>query len=569
MPPITRLAVNLLVISVSISAIAAQTSTLSGRIINAALVGIPGVTLRNDAGIQSTITDAAGIFTITGLTNNRFTINIIPPLGTYAPSQRRFQVNGITSTGDISVLAGAAIQGTMLMPDNSPVINGNVNAYDIGGNKLYTPGDATNLLGQFAITVPLGEIRLRTVTPSALNLVPQEQTIQIAGPFATGTLHLQAGLRVSGTFIDQISGVPIGSVRVTTTNGITGASVLQLTPLSSALGAFSLLLPIGSYDLTVEPPSGNAHVPKIIHGVLTAGTTLLGPVPLARAAFVSGTLSSPTGPVAGADIDVYTADGLKLYSTTDSTAANGTFSLAVPLGSHRLTFQPPVATGLVSLRTAIIIVTANANLGNLVVTQGIPVDISVTGANGPEVDANLDLLDPFTGAPIVMTGDHSLADGTIHTIVPAGIWNLDLHARQGSLSAPFRLTGAPIFSALNFVLPMSLKTLRLDVQGFGVQTIFQGGAVPIALTVQNTTPATLATTIEIFVRFPSGIESPILPAIPIDIFPLFQFTLGGLFIPTPVVPITEQNRELRLVVRMRNAADAAVLDEAYAQFVVQ
>jgi hypothetical protein len=35
------------------------------------------------------------------------------------------------------------------------------------------------------------------------------------------------------------------------------------------------------------------------------------------------------------------------------------------------------------------------------------------------------------------------------------------------------------------------------------------------------------------------------------------------------VPITEQNRELRLVVRMRNAADAAVLDEAYAQFVVQ
>lgn len=86
---------------------------------------------------------------------------------------------------------------------------------------------------------------------------------------------------------------------------------------------------------------------------------------------------------------------------------------------------------------------------------------------------------------------------------------------------------------------------------------------------QNTTPATLATTIEIFVRFPSGIESPILPAIPIDIFPLFQFTLGGLFIPTPVVPITEQNRELRLVVRMRNAADAAVLDEAYSQFVVQ
>lgn len=230
MPPITRLAVNLLVISVSISAIAAQTSTLSGRIINAALVGIPGVTLRNDAGIQSTITDAAGIFTLTGLTNTRFTINIIPPLGTYAPSQRQFQVNGITSTGDISVPAGAAIQGTMLMPDNSPVINGNVNAYDIGGNKLYTPGDATNLLGQFAITVPLGEIRVRTVTPSALNLVPQEQTIQIAGPFATGTLHLQAGLRVSGTFIDQISGVPIGSVRVTTTNGITGASVLQLTP---------------------------------------------------------------------------------------------------------------------------------------------------------------------------------------------------------------------------------------------------------------------------------------------------------------------------------------------------
>ena len=183
--------------------------------------------------------------------------------------------------------------------------------------------------------------------------------------------------------------------------------------------------------------------------------------------------------------------------------------------------------------------------------------------------SNLDLFDPLTQAPAVLTGDHSSAAGTIHAIVPAGTWNLLLLTPQGSLAAPVRLPLLPIVAPLAQSVFLPTKNLRLNVTGLGILTISQGGYLPISLTVENTTPNLLATTIEVVVRYPSGAETTVLPPIPVDVFPLLNLTLSGLFVPTPVVPATETGRPLRLLVRARDAATTTVLDEAYAQFVVQ
>jgi hypothetical protein len=483
--------------------------------------------------------------------------------------QRSIRVNITTSLGVVTLQPGVAVTGTMLLGNGAPVTNGNVNLYDTAGNKLYTPNDATNALGQFAVTSPIGPVTFRTVTPSALNLVPINRALSATSPINLGNLTLLQGYRVTGTFTDAVSSVPVGNVRIITTNGITGEVLFQSSPTASALGAFSLLLPLGSWELTCSPLATDPHLPLIKYGVLVVSTTALGFVPMQRCVFASGTFTGPTGPVGGADIDVYTADGEKLFTTNDTTAANGTFSVPVPIGNCRLTFQPDVATGLAGISTPTTAFSINTNLGTLTTAPGIALDLTVLGSNGPVFDANLDLFDPTTLAPVVLTGDHSSATGALHAIVPAGLWNLTLLAPQGSLSAPVRLPLLPLLAPFAQTVFMPNKDLRLDVVGLGIQTVNQGGYLPISLTVENTTANLLATTIEVVVRYPSGAETTVLPPIPVDVFPLLNLTLSGLFVPTPVVPGTEVGRPLRLLVRARDAATTTVLDEAYAQFVVQ
>ncbi len=565
----SRLALSALPIFLIVSTSVSQTSVLTGQVVDPSNVGIAGVIVKNDAGAPTTTTDALGNFTLTGLQNRNYTIDIIPAVGTYVPVQRSIRVNITSSLGVVTLQPGVAITGTMLLPNGLPVTNGNVNLYDTAGNKLYTPNDATSALGQFAVTAPIGPVLFRTVTPTALNLIPVNRDLDATVPINLGNLQLQQGYRVTGTFTDAVSSVPVGNVRIITTNGITGEVLFQSSPTASALGAFSLLLPLGSWDLTCSPLATDAHLPMIKHGVIVVATTALGFVPMSRCVFASGTLTGPNGPVGGADIDVYTADGEKLFTTNDSTSATGTFSVPVPIGSCRLTFQPNVATGLSGVSTPTTAFSLNTNLGIITTSPGIPVDLTVLGVNGPVFDANLDLIDPLTLEPVVLTGDHSSVTGAMHAIVPAGTWNLTMLTPQGSRSAPVRIPLLPFFAPFAQTVPLPDKALRLDVTGIGIQTIYQGGYLPISLTIENTTINQLASTIEVVVRYPSGAETTVLPPMPVDVFPLINLTLTGLWVPTPVVPATEVGRPLRLLVRARDAATTTVLDEAYAQFVVQ
>jgi hypothetical protein len=548
--------------------LAAQTSSLTGRLINSSSTGLSGVTVQLDAGSPSTTTNATGNFTFTGLQNRTYTVSILPAAGSFAPQQFDRAVNGATNLGNVTLLTGALVTGTMLGPTGAPITNGNMNAYDSAGVKLFTPGDATNTLGQFSITVQLGSIRFRTVTPPASSLVPQEEVRTITGATGLGTFHLQRGFTVTGTCVDAVSSAGIGSVRVATTDSIANAAVLQLNPLTSATGAFSLLLPIGCFDLTFSPPTGNAHAGRIRHGLIVIGPQSLGAIQLQPAVFVSGTVLGPAGPVPSTDIDVLTSDGYKLFTPHDNTDAAGNFSVAVPAGTYRVSLQPPVAAGVTGFRTAAQTFNISGSVGTIHLATGAALNLTILGPGGPVADTDIDLLDPVTGESMALTSDHADAAGLIATIAPIGSWNVQLDAPQGSLAAAIRLTNVPIIAPITLTVPMATKTLRLDVVGVGIQQIAQGGQVPINVTLQNTTASTVPATIEVVVRYPSGAETPILPPLPLDVPPLFDFTLSGLMVAIPTVPAGQKDRELHLLVRAHDALTGAQLDEAYAQFVV-
>ena len=553
---------------VAVAATGAVAQSMTGRITDAAGTGLAGITVQLGTGSPSTLTSATGAFTFTGLSNRSYTVTVLPPTSQWAAQQFTATVSGATNLGNVVLQPGAPISGVLLGPTGAPVTGANMNAYDSNGVKLFTPHDGTDPQGNFSITVPLIAIRFRAVPPTTSTLIAFETQLQVTGPVNLGTIHLQQGYAITGTVVDAVSGVPIGSVRIITKNGLTGTEIVQTTPTTGSLGQITLLLPVGSFDVTLEPPSGNAHAAKVLHGVIVLGPRSLGLVQLQRAVFVAGTVVGPGGPVTNADIDVYTTDGYKLLTPRDKTDGSGNFSVAVPAGAYVFTVQPPVATGLCGGHAGPATFSANGSIGTMNLAPGVALTLTLLGPNGPEADADIDLLDPITGEKVIQTDDHATANGVIATIVPTGSWNVAIDAAQGSLGASLRFANVPFVGPVTVTLPLPPKQLRLDLVGVGIQQIAQGGSVPATLTVQNTTTATLPIDLQVVVRYPSGAETPVFPPLPIDVPPLLDLTLGGIFFPIPVVPAGQLDRELQLLVIARVRSSQQLLDEAFVHFVV-
>src|ERR1041384_8118076 len=87
--------------------LAAQTSSLTGRLVDPSNAGLPGITVQLDAGTPSTSTHARGSFAFTGLQNRDYTVSILPAAGTFAPQQFVRRVNGATALGNVVVQPGA------------------------------------------------------------------------------------------------------------------------------------------------------------------------------------------------------------------------------------------------------------------------------------------------------------------------------------------------------------------------------------------------------------------------------------------------------------------------------
>ena len=72
--------------------------SVSGRVVNAAGVGIPGVTMTRSGGVR-VVTDASGSYTFTGLGATSFFVTPSKPGLTFTPSSQR----ATTTNGSVSL----------------------------------------------------------------------------------------------------------------------------------------------------------------------------------------------------------------------------------------------------------------------------------------------------------------------------------------------------------------------------------------------------------------------------------------------------------------------------------
>ncbi len=142
----------------------AQTSSLSGRLVDANNAPVVGATVYCDVTLRAN-TDALGNFTVTGLRNQRYDVQINPRSPVLAPQEFRHQVSGAANLGTIVLQPGYLVSATLVDPAGVGLLSANLSAYLPDGTKLYTPNDGTDATGFADIVVPLGPITFRAMPP--------------------------------------------------------------------------------------------------------------------------------------------------------------------------------------------------------------------------------------------------------------------------------------------------------------------------------------------------------------------------------------------------------------------
>ncbi|MGE3172079.1 MAG: carboxypeptidase-like regulatory domain-containing protein [Planctomycetota bacterium] len=561
-----------LLLSCSLAAVGAAQS-LAGTVVDTlgAPVGNVAIILSNGAPVGTT--DAAGNFLITGLRDRDYTVQVDPHNDFLAAQQFDFTVNGASTLGTLVLQPGVPVTGVVTGPGGLGLLGVNMNAYLPDGTKLFTPHDGSDALGNVNITVPLTPVTVRIVPPVGSNLIPVDTDFSPTAPISMGTVQLKQGYVVTG-FVLQNPGPVTGvsGAQIITTDEVTGEEVLQLatTRTTGLGGAFSLLLPFGLFRLDVVPADLTAYAAHQFFGIFVpgVGTTNLGALTIQRSQTLSGTVVGPGGPVVGADIDVYTANGHKLFTPSDNTGPTGVFAIRVPAGTYEVRVDPQPGSGLVGARVGPITVNAALNVGTINLQAGIPLTLTVLDGNAaPVAGANLDLIDPVSGSRPVIVGDTADASGLMTAIVPAGTWNVEVKAPQGSVASTFSATNIPITAPLTLPVTLPLKGAYLDMTGIGPMSIPNGaGQIWITWTFGNLSNVQQNVLLEAVVALPSGQDVVLLPPIPADLPPNFVLPLP-LVVPMPPVPAGERGFLQKFTVRFRDPVTNAVLDEAYFEYV--
>ncbi|HEU4403422.1 MAG TPA: IPT/TIG domain-containing protein, partial [Candidatus Polarisedimenticolia bacterium] len=376
--------------------------------------------------------------------------------------------------------AGLLVGGTVLDGSGAsrPVINVNLDAIDtVTGQSLFLSHDRSDLNGLYSLAIPPGTYRFEYKPEkcplSAVHLLPQESgAFPVAADLTLPTVTLAPGALVRGVVTDT-RGTPVFDVNTSwlienPPNSGTYTPVLTVDDHTNASGAYSVVIPPGTFNIEYAPPLGMRLAGFKNYGVGIAKDTILSNVRLRDAFLVTGRTATVGGtPLSGIDLDFFIAGTTnKIYTPHDVTDAAGDFTVAVEPGTYDVRFEPPSTTTLAAKRLLGRQVSADLPLQTVTIIQGYVVTGRLTDATGlPVWNADLDFFDAHTHVKAETLHDNTDALGNYSVIVPPALY--DVHfvppnpnalLPDGSLPPPLetvRLPGVSItanMTGLNAVL---------------------------------------------------------------------------------------------------------------------
>lgn len=176
-----------------------------------------------------------------------------------APRSLALSLTANTALGDLTLQPGFFLTGSVERAGGLVVAGADLDVRDsVSGEKLFTPGDDTNANGDFSVVIPAGTYTLELCASAASRLVAHEQlAVAVADDTDIGILTMQDGVVLSGTITDSM-GQPAQNADVDVRSAITGLAVLLCGDNSNAAGAYSVVVPSGTFHVLFTPAGGCA-----------------------------------------------------------------------------------------------------------------------------------------------------------------------------------------------------------------------------------------------------------------------------------------------------------------------
>lgn len=427
--------------------------TISGTVTDPGAVPIDSVRIflydnnGNPLGILPSLTNPFGFYSISGVPAGTYGVGFDPHTSTGLLDTIVSPVEIIASdvTVNASLLRGNILSGFVRDTLGAGIFDIDLNVYDqLEDTLIATPGDNSDSLGFYDVVIRDGTYRLRWRAVSGENLVSVEYTDVTITNDTTINVTMKPGFFVSGTVLDQ-SMTPVFNADFDFIISSTGQKIVTPGDNTDSSGFFAILVPVGTYDIQVEPIITDKLVPQEIVGVpITKDTTFN--FMLESGFLLSGTLTdSNSTPVFNADLDLkYTSTGVKLFTPGDNTDISGLYQIISPSGQFDIIFKPPVASRLAPIRIDSNTISSdtviNAVVPEGVILSGIVQNSSAIGVWPVDIDAK----DPITGAGIPLTGDHTNDTGFFSMVIVRGSYDLEIEPAKALRLSAVKIYGFTI-----------------------------------------------------------------------------------------------------------------------------
>jgi hypothetical protein len=558
--------ISLTALAVCLVATAGLSQSITGIVVAQGGAPVSGATVyfSGTSSPSPVTTGVLGDFTAS-VSAGTYTVDVQPPVTTLAPARLEGVVvaSGTVNLGIIALQPGFFLSGHVQTQSGAPVVSGDTDVIvESTGQKLFTPNDHTDSLGNFSVVVPQGTFHVEADAPTGQLLVSQaSSTFTLTGSMNIGTIVLPPGVSFSGTVVNSQSFAALANVDVDVFHMATGVKVITPNDKTNAAGTFSIVIPTGTFRMTFDPPPGIAIVgAEFLNVVVTASMSV--PIYLNPGFLLSGSVwNSQAQAVAGANIGVENVLGpLGIYVSNHSTLADGTFQVAVPVGTHRLKITPP-STSIAPTYAGPVVVSGATSVPPIVLQPGNVLSGVITGWNGNEALATVDVFDPSTGAALYTPNSVTNASGAYSVVVPSGTWNVQIRTFHLSLSRSETVTGVMVAgpTTLNHALGIVSVANYLAATN-GVTTVANGSLFFFDGGLYNTSFAVQQVMISLSVFDPAGAETVLVPPFPMTLQPFDLIVALGLGLQLPNAPPAYLGFPYRLRFTVTDPATAAVID---------
>ncbi len=388
----------------------------------------------------------------------------------------RVRLDLVVGASDVSglsdvLLGGFVVSGSARDKNNNKLKNVDVDVFDLcTGVRIPTAHDNTDVNGNYAVVVPAGTYLFEFNPPACKSLETTRQSgVAISNNKNLGTETMKAAFAVSGVVHDHAGAVQPG-VKLKFYDATTPGSPRQGTSgdRTDASGAFSVLLPTGTYHIDFEPPVSSTDQVMHLSSVVVGGATNLGTLTLAQGVQVSGHVTGPGAlPVLNVNINavdaVTRAPVLLAHDDTDSL---GNFTVVVAPGTYDFQYDPPACSGLAPASQAGLSIAAPTALPTVNLVTGVHILGTVLDAGSlPVANVDLDVFPAGSSTKLYTPRDQTALDGTFDVLIAPGTY--DIKFVPSSLAPHLRpalRTNQPI--PVNTTLPNVVLADGLLVSGF-------------------------------------------------------------------------------------------------------